>query len=834
METKSDPSATATQPLTGLSEAEVLARRAQGLGNRSVFPTSRTYRQILKENVFTFLNNVLFGLGIALILLGRVSEALVSVGVIAINVIVSVVQEIRAKRILDHIALITRPSVTVIREGVRKKADLGDIVAGDILVAEPGDQIVADGAVMGEAEIQVDESLLSGESDPITKRPGDPVYSGSFCVVGNAYYQAEKVGSESLSNRLTASARAFRRVRTPLQRQVNLVVRVLLLIAVYIEILLIVNTIIEKTPLVEGIRMSVVVLGLVPNGLFLAIATAYGLGAVRIARKGALVQQSNAIESLSHVDVLCLDKTGTLTTNRLKVRSLQPLNASEEDLRRALGDFSASFVSKNRTALAIAEAYPGDPRRVAASVPFSSNYRWSGLAFDDPDRYGVFVLGAPEAILPVIRGSDDLTLPVQEWARQGLRVLLFAHDPQVVSLKGENGEPQLPLGLVLWGAIALADELRPEAQATIEGFRKAGVELKLISGDSPDTVAALARQAGFDPGGGAVSGTELTGLAPEQQGQMVKSRSIFGRVAPQQKEQILQLLHSQGKYVAMIGDGINDVLALKQADLAIAMQGGSQAARAVADIVLLEDSFAVLPQAVREGQRILIGMQDTFKLFLTRILYSLLIILSAGSSGEFPLAPKHNTILTLFTVGIPTIALVAWAKPGVVPRANAARRLAHFILPPGLTLGLVGLGVFVGYLLFPAILSGRFSITRGLGIEEAGMPLNAAQSALTSFFIFCGLLLILFVEPPARFWAGGDRLSRDRRPAFLVLFLFVVYGVILATPFLRDFFELAPLAGWEYLLLIGLAGLWAIWVRWLWRSRVLNRYLSLDGGIETD
>jgi cation-transporting P-type ATPase E len=826
MATKPPSPTKATSIITGLSEAEVLARRARGLGNLVTIPSSRTYLQIFKENVFTFVNNVLFGLGVVLILLGRVSDALVSVGVIAINVIVSVVQEIRAKRILDHIAFITRPSVTVLRDSLRKKIDLGEIVTGDILIVETGDQIVADGTLQSEQEIQVDESLLTGESDPVKKRTGDLLYSGSFCVGGSAFYQAEKVGAESLSNQLTISARAFRHVKTPLQRQVNLIVRVLLLVATYFEILLIVNSIIEKIPLVEAVRMSVVVLGLVPNGLFLAIATAYGLGAVRIARQGALVQQSNAIESLSHVDVLCLDKTGTLTANRLKVHSILPFHTTDEAFRRALGDFSASLASRNQTASAIAEACQGTPRPVLASVPFSSSYRWSGLAFES----GVFVLGAPETILPAVQQTESLLPSIKEWTQQGLRVLVLGHNPKVVPMQDANGEPQLPSGLVPLGLIALADELRPETQATIENFRKAGVALKIISGDSPDTVAALAIQAGFDPSGIAVSGIELAQMKPDQLSQVVASQSIFGRVAPKQKEQMVQLLRGQGKYVAMIGDGVNDVLALKQADLAVAMQGGSQAARAVADIILLDDSFAVLPQVVQEGQRILNGMQDIFKLFLTRIIYVALLILSTGAAGGFPLTPKHNSILTLLTVGIPSLALAAWAKPGKVSPGNAARRIVHFILPAGLTMGFAGLGVFVGFLLGPALISGSFSASYSLEPDPTGTLLNVARTALTSFSILCGLLLILFVEPPTRFWVGGDRLRGDWRPASLALFLIVGYGLVLITPAFRHFFELAPLPWYIYILLLGLALLWAFLVRWLWRSRSLDRYLSLEYG----
>ncbi|HMD88606.1 MAG TPA: HAD-IC family P-type ATPase [Anaerolineaceae bacterium] len=824
METKTEQPVKAPPAFTGLSDAEAESRRAQGLGNRATIPSSRTYWQIFKENAFTFVNIVLFGLGIILILLGRVSDALVSVGVISINMIVSIVQEIHAKQTLDHISLITRPAVTVVREGMLKKVDLEAIVAGDVLLVETGDQVVADGALLSEDAIQVDESQLTGESNPITKHTADPLYSGSFCLSGSGYYQAEKVGSESLTNRLTTSARTFRRVKTPLQKEVNLVVRVLLLVAGYLEILLIVNSLFEKIPLVESVRMSVVVLGLIPNGLFLAIATSYAMGAVRIASKGALVQQSNAIESLSHVNVLCLDKTGTLTTNRLKVNHLVPVQTADDIFRCALGDFTASFQSRNQTTAAISEACPGSAQPTLESVPFSSTYRWSGLAMNS----GVYILGAPETVLAALEQQDSLLPTIEEWTQQGLRVLVFAHSPNVVPLHDVHDAPVLPAGLVPLGLIALADELRPEARETLENFRKAGVEPKIFSGDNPDTVAALAKQAGFDPQSEAVSGIELARMKPEQVSQALANQSIFGRIAPQQKEQMVHILRDQGKYVAMIGDGVNDVLALKGADLAIAMQSGSQAARAVSDIVLLDDSFGVLPQAVLEGQRILNGMQDTFKLFLTRILYVVLLILSSAAIGGFPLTPKHNSILTFLTVGLPTIALAAWAKPGAVPQTNALRRISHFVLPAGLALGLAGMGVFIGFLIMPAVLSGHFSLSNSIEVDLGSIGLNIAQTALTSFSIFCGLFLILFVEPPSEFWVGGTSLRADPRSYYLAGGLCAIFVLILVTPPLRNFFELAPLAWFTYLLLFGLASLWALLVRWLWRSQALDRYLSLE------
>jgi len=411
--------------IQGLSEAEVLTRRARGQGNDVPLHTTRSYVQIVRENVFTFINNVLFGLGVALVLLGRVSDAAVSVLVVLFNVLVSVAQEIRAKRALDRIVLLTRPKATVMRDGRERQVDPGEVVLGDVLRVGPGDQIVVDGQVRA-GRMDVDESLLTGESDLITKRPGDPVLSGSFCVTGSALYEAQKVGMQSYANQITAGARAFRRILTPLQTEVNLVIRVLILVVAYFEIMLAASSYFNDTPIVESVKMSVVIAGLVPNGLFLAMAVAYSLGALRIARQGALVQQANAIESLSNVDVLCLDKTGTLTANALRLEETLPLCGTADELAHALGDYAASTPSGNLTIAAIAQALPGQKRNIKQEVPFSSERKWSALSFDDPERHGVYVLGAPEMIQPALKDGADLGPRLDELTARGLRVVLLA------------------------------------------------------------------------------------------------------------------------------------------------------------------------------------------------------------------------------------------------------------------------------------------------------------------------------------------------------------------------------------------------------------------------
>src|SRR3989440_1586521 len=604
------------QQLQGLKESEVASRRSQGLTNALPVKTSRTYVQIIGENVFTPINDILFVLGLALMLLGQFSDAVVSVSVVLLNVTVSVVQEVRAKRMLDRIALLNRPTTMVIRDGQQRTIVPEEVLVDDVLQVRPGDQIVVDGPVLETERIDVDESLLTGESDLVPKQKGDRLYSGSFCVNGSALYQAEKVGAQSVAYGLASGARAFRRIYTPLQREINLVIRVMLLFALFFELLLLLGALASQLPTVETLRMAVVIIGLVPNGLFLSISVAYALGAVRISGQGALVQQANSVESLSNVDVLCMDKTGTLTTNALRLERVHPLDIEESELQRLLGDYVASGSVGNTTSAAIGAACPGQARHVREELPFSSVYKWSGLVMDDESMRGTYILGAVEILAPVLRAGSDLQAMVEQESAQGLRVLLFTSVPELVSLRNADDQPTLPHGLIPLGLISLSDELRPQARETLRQLSETGVRFKVISGDNPQTVAALVKQAGLSSDISAVSGLDLATMDTVDFATTAADTTVFGRITPQQKEQLVDVLHKQGHYVAMIGDGVNDVLSLKKADLAIAMQSGSQATRSVADIVLLNDSFASLPSALREGQRIRNGMQDILKLYL--------------------------------------------------------------------------------------------------------------------------------------------------------------------------------------------------------------------------
>ena len=817
-------------PKSGLTEAEAERRRSAGFGNVAPVKTSRTYKQIVRENVFNFINNVLFTLGGLLVILGRPLDALISVGVIVLNTIVGLVQEIRAKVLLDRIAILTRPKATVVREGTAREVDPSEIVLGDLIEVHSGDQIVVDGRLIAGGRLEADESLLTGESDLVPKHPGSELLSGSFVVTGGGRFLAERIGQESFAYKLTSGAQAFRRVLTPLQTKVNLIIRTVLLVALCLEVMVVIKALVNGVSFTDMVRMSVVIVALVPNGLILAIALSYALGAVRMAGKGALVQQANAVESMSNVDVLCTDKTGTLTTNVVRFHDLQPFSVTEDHLREALGSFASSASETNRTSEALREAFGGHRLEVVEEAPFSSARKWSALAVRDGEFGGTYVLGAPEMIAPRLADGADLGSRLEEWTSRGLRVLLLAHRPEVLPLRADGGreaQPALPPDLLPLGLVSLADELRPKVQETLRELTAAGVTLKIISGDNPQTVAALARQAGLSGDLRVVSGTELDVLEDADLRKLAEETTVFGRISPQQKQRIVQALRDQGHYVAMIGDGVNDVISLKQANVGVAMQSGSQAARAVADLVLLKDSFAALPWAFREGQRIFNGMSDILRIFMVRIFSKALMIAAVAGIGGFAFEPRQASLLSFFAAGIPAIALAAFARPGSCPHTGVLRSLARFVLPAALVMAILGVGIYAGYLAPTEhdYLTQHPVVTSS---DVWGAALLRAQSMLTTFAIFSSILLIPFTVPPTHFFTGGTRLRGDWKPTILAVLLFVGYLVVANVHLGQVSFDVSPLHWYEFLLAGAAAVVWGFATRWMWRADILWRFLGLS------
>jgi cation-transporting P-type ATPase E len=792
----------------GLSAGEARARRARGLGNTVPPATGRTYRAILRENALTFINGVIFALALALVALGQWTEALLSVGVVSINIVVGLVQEVRAKRVLDRIALLTRPRATVVRDGVARAIDPAEIVRGDLLVAGAGDEIVVDGTIRA-GRVDVDESLLTGESDPVTRSVGDRVLSGSFAVRGSARYEAIDVGDASYANRLVIGARAPRRVRTPLQRQVEVAVRVLLVVAGSFAVILVVSAALEGQPTVEIVRRAIVVVGLVPNGLFVAIAAAYALGAVRMAGKGVLVQQANAVESMSNVDVLCLDKTGTITTGDLRLETVRALDLDEPAARRLLGDLAATATDAGRTLAAIARQVTGTRRPVRDEVAFSSELRWSGVAFAD-EPSGLVLLGAPEVFTTQIEAARRAAVEscVAELTVDGLRVLLLARADGAGFARSARGQPSVPQAVVPLALVALRDELRPGVRDTLARFVEGGIALKLISGDHPETVRALAVRTGIASDGRVVLGTEIAAADDPEVRRLALGRSIFARVGPSEKARIVRALRAEGRYVAMVGDGVNDVQAMKAADLAIAINDGTQAARAVSDLVLLENSFDALPLAFREGQRVLSGMQGVLRLFMTRITYvALLIAATALVDVGFPFTPRQSALLTFFTVGAPALVLAATARPLPHVRERLIATLIRFVAPASWSLALVGLVLYVGY-------ANATSVAR-------------AQAAVTLLTVLCGIALAMFAAPPTRAWTAVESSIAGWSSTALASVLLAALGWILVDPARLTFFDLGALDLLDGAIVIGASVAWTIALRSVWRRDLFERVLGL-------
>jgi cation-transporting ATPase E len=780
--------------ITGLTEQEVLTRRKRGEGNNVHFATSRSYKDIIRHNVFNFFNIILFAIGGILVLLGRPQDAITGVGVIFVNVVVGIVQEVRAKRKLDEIALLTRPKVTVRREGMEKTVDPSELVRGDVLIVETGDQVVVDGPLL-EGRLEMDESPLTGESDRVEKSSEDTVYSGSFCVSGKGLVEADKVGADSFANQLTASARQYKVSETPVQQDTNLLVRIMMLVAMFYGLILVVSSIVYDVPLTNTAQVGAVITGLVPYGLFMIVIIAYSLGAVRLIPLGALVQQSNAIEALSHVDVLCVDKTGTLTANRISFYEAFPVTLSEDKFRQWLADFARSASSSNKTSDAIMDALGGQTLAVADEVAFSSARKWSAVAFEPglpDDRGGVYVMGAFEMLKPHLTSVAEITPQLQEWSDQGLRVLVFAYNPDVFTLHNNAGEPELP-SLTPLGLVSFSDELRGKVQETISGFYQAGVRLKVISGDSPDTVKALAIRAGLPADARAISGPELADMSEGELRQIVQEVDVFGRITPEQKETLVETLRGEGHFTAMIGDGVNDVLSLKKADVGVAMQSGSSATRAVADIVLLNDSFDVLLPGVLEGQKIVSSMADILRLFVSRSFSDAMLIAAVAMMVlGFPSSPTHLFVYTTLAIGIPTFFLALWAKPEK-PGKSLVGTVLPFVFSSGVVMMLFGLMVYTLFFFvslnrmidgqvtpeeieaFMETDSGPLSIGQS---EERVIAGLRARSGLTTFATISGVLLILFIAPPFRLFVAVKPLSEDKRPALMVVGLLALFLLV--------------------------------------------------------
>ena len=748
----------------GLTPAQVAERRAT-LGEPPPPQSSLPVRAILRRNVFTLINAITVGFLVLILVAGAWQDALFGL-IIAINALIGIVQELRAKRTLDRIALLVAPKARVRRSGEIEAIPVEGVVPDDVIELQPGDQVIADGEVVDARGLLLDESILTGESNQVQRRPGDTVYSGAFCAAGAGVYRVTAVGDASYASRVTREARRVTDERSPLQRDIDRLLRVLLLSMVPLTALLILAFRIHDTPFRQAAETATAgLISIVPEGLILLTSVTFALGAVKIARRGALIQRLNAVESLAGVDTLCLDKTGTLTDGTLAVSAVVPgPGDSTDSVATLLGRLAASATVLSATTEALARTYIHPPEPVRAEVPFSSVWKWSGAQFDD----AAIILGAPE-----ILGAGQLEAQVAEHQAARGRVLVVGTAPLLPTPPDPDdpdATPALPAQFQPRGIVVLQENMRADAAEVVAFFRREGVDLKVISGDAPRTVEAVAREAGFGDVT-AISGADLpmgdlNGLADA-----AEQHSVFGRITPDQKRELVDGLRRRGRYVAMVGDGVNDVPAMKTARIAIALGTGSQIAKGVSDIVLIDGSFASLPHGVAEGRHILSNIRRVAKLFVVKSTFAATLILTIGLSGlAYPLLPRHLSLAAAFTVGVPAFFLAIAPSMGRPAQVPFLRDLLRFSVPGGV---ISAIAVIAAY--------GAVRALPDRTIEDA-------RSAALLVLVLVGLYLILILEDEA------VENSEIRAVGMAILMGGLVAGLIAAyaIPFVRDFFLVVP------------------------------------------
>ena len=801
-------------PVAGLSAAQVAERVSAGHTNEYRERTSRSAAQILRANVFTIFNGIL---GVALVLvlaLGHWADALFGF-VLLLNTATGTLAEIRAKRALDRLAVLETPRAVVLRDGAEKEVAVGEVVLDDVVRLSSGQQVPADGEVITSEGLEIDESILTGESRPVRPERGEQVMSGTTVTAGTGLFRTTAVGGDAYAHRLAREARRYSLVVSELQAGTNRVLHWISWVIVPVALVLVWSQLRLSGSIAEAWssgawRHAVVagiagVVSMVPQGLVLLTSVNFATASLALARRNVLVQELPAVEVLARVDTLCLDKTGTITTGRIRLGGIQgpdggqvppealsalallstagEANATADAIREGLAD--SEWLGAQGLQEALSSAGAGS-RAGVESVPFSSRRKWSAVR----DSFGTtWVLGAPEIVLAGYNAS--VLDRARQIAAQGMRVVALARSRSPWSLAPGEEEPRLPDDLEAAGVVILTEEIRPDAAETLAYFRQQGVDVKVISGDSPETVAAVARQAGVTaPDGGelvvldartlpagAGSGQE-TEEDLERLADAVERASVLGRVTPEQKRALVRALKSRGHVVAMTGDGVNDALALKDADLGIAMGNGAPATKAVARLVLLKGEFSALPGVVAQGRRVMANTERIASLFLAKTIYaSLIAVVVAATAVAYPFLPRQFTVVSSLTIGIPAFVL-ALAPSSQRYREGFLGRVLSLCVPAGLMAGTVTLATYLWLTLTHA-------------------PRAQVTTATTLVLITCGLWLLTLTARPLTSWRLG---------LVALMGMIAVLGVV--APPVRAFFLLAwptPGVWWVIALMAGLA-----------------------------
>ena len=776
----------------GLTSAEAAARLAR-LGPPPEI-SSRSVASIVVGNVFTLFNAVIGVFFILILSLGLIADA--AFGFIAIlNSYIGIRQELKAKRTLDELAVVVAPKAKVLRDG-RPIELLGEeVVPGDVIRVEPGDQLVADGVVLDSRGMAMDESVLTGETDAIRKAPGDRAMSGSFCISGSGSYEVDAVREKSYAGRIAGEARAFRHPDSPLQEEVNLVIKACTWAMVPLGVILLFALNAQDEGFREAAQTATAGLTtLIPEGLVLLMSVTFAVAAVRLAKRDTLIQQISATESLAAVDTICVDKTGTLTDGELTLRGVLVAGGDNEGaVHQALARFAASAGDRNRTLQAISDRFPSSPGSVTAEVPFSSEWKWSGLTLNGSGAATSYVMGAPDVLARqgALELPPDLQRALEYETAAGRRVVAFGETPGALPRDPATAAPPTLRARAL---IVMEENLRPDARQTVDFMREQDVDLKLISGDARATVTAVARAVGLPEDAGVIDGSEL----PQDRARLADAavnNSVFCRIKPEQKKALVGALADGGRYTAMIGDGVNDVPALKTARMAVAMGSGTQVTKGVADVVLMRDDFSRLPEAVAEGRRIARNIHRLGRLYLTKSVYAAALILLVAVPGfAFPFLPRHLTLAAFITIGIPSFVLALLPSDGPLYRGRLLRALAAFAVPAGLA---TAAGSILSFFLVDTVFGGS---------------LQEGRTAATTTLIVLGLSFVLLLERGP----GREHIAIQSYMLGMVLGLGGLFAAILAVAPVRDFFDMTLLTAGEWFLALLSAAVGLVVASVLW------------------
>jgi cation-transporting ATPase E len=781
--THTDAAAPAPAPTTsGLTAAEVAERVALGRVNDVPVRSSRTVGEIVRANVLTRFNAIIGVLWLIMLVVAPIQDSLFGFVILA-NTGIGIIQEWRAKKTLDSLAVIGEARPTVRRDGIALEVSTSALVLDDLIEIGPGDKIVVDGVCVEADGLEIDESLLTGEADPVVKRPGDEVMSGSFVVAGSGAFQATKVGREAYAAQLAEEASRFTLVHSELRSGISTILKYVTWMMVPAAIgLVITQLFVKQNDLGDSVARTVGgIVPMVPEGLVLLTSVAFAIGVIRLGRQQCLVQELPAIEGLARVDTVCLDKTGTLTEGGMKVTEVRSLNGVDSAyIRQVLGALGESDPRPNASLQAIIDAYPdSEDWRCTESLPFSSARKYSGATFSEGDgETSTWLLGAPDVLLPV---DDPALAETERLNEQGLRVLLLTRAVR------DLDDPEVAHGARATALVVLEQRLRPDAADTLRYFAEQNVHAKVISGDNAVSVGAVAAKLGLD-----ARTVDARGLPAERDGmgRALDEATVFGRVTPQQKRDMVGALQSRGHTVAMTGDGVNDVLALKDADIGVAMGTGSEATRAVAQIVLLNNSFATLPSVVAEGRRVIGNITRVATLFLVKTVYSVLLaLLVVCWQVEYPFLPRHLTLLSTLTIGVPAFFL-ALAPNKERARPHFVRRVMRYSIPGGV---LAGLATFVTYL-----------VARHHYTGEGALDAETSAATLTLFLISMWVLAI--IARPYTWW----RIA-------LVAAMGAGFLLVLVVPWLQEFFALKLVGMTMPWIAVGIAVVAAATLELLWR-----------------